>query len=72
MTTWGIKCGTQPAGAVRDPNPVEVGELRWFRRAGHRLETPACGRLFKRKVHGADLVRVDRILVGHISVSYYP
>lgn len=70
--TWGIKLGTQPSGAVRDPRPVEVGDLRWFRQAGHRLETPYCGRLHKRKVVGADLVQVTRVLDGHVTVRHYP
>jgi hypothetical protein len=73
VTTWGIKLGTRPAGAVRDPGNIAVGDLLWFRPCGHRLETPTCGRLFKRRVQGADKVRVDRIpYPGYVLVSHYP
>ncbi len=72
MDTWGIKLGTQPAGAVRNPEGIAVGDLCWFRPGGHRLDLPHCGRIFKRRVRGAHHVRVDRIIPGHVSVSYYP
>ncbi len=69
--TWGIKLGTQPAGAVLDPSPIAVGDIRWFRRGEHRLEDGRVGRLHKRKVQGADRVVVSRIpYEGYVLVDY--
>lgn len=68
--SWGIKLGTQPAGAIRHPGAISVGDRLWFRRGGHRLEHARLGRLHKRKVQGADRVIVTRILTGYVLVDY--
>lgn len=68
--TWGIKLGTQPAGAVHHPGAIAVGDILWFRRGEHRLEDGRVGRLHKRKVTGADRVLVTRILAGYVLVDY--
>lgn len=67
--SWGIKLGTQPAGAIRHPGVISVGDRRWFRRGDHRLEDGRLGRLHKRKVSGATLVVVTRIITGYILVD---
>jgi hypothetical protein len=72
MDTWGIKLGTRPAGAIEDPSPVSVGDIRWFREAGTTRHNPKIGKLYRRRVKDADEVRVDRIILGYIMVSYHP
>lgn len=61
--TWGVKLGTQPFGAVEDPMPISVGDIRWFREGSP-------GKLFKRPVRNAERVVVTRVLTGHVSLDY--
>ena len=68
--TWGLKIGTQPAGAVLDPSPIAVGEVRWLRRGDHWRERSGVGRLYTREVIGGEAVLVTRVIPGHVSVDY--
>ena len=70
---YGIKLGTRPAGGIEEPTfALRVGDVVWFREGGmHRL-TPYVGRLYRRRVQGADEVKIDRILPGTIVVYHYP
>lgn len=70
VLTWGLKIGTQPAGAVEDPSPIAVGEVRWYRSKDHWRERNGVGHLHVREVIGGERVVVTRVIPGHVSVDY--
>lgn len=65
-STWGIKLGTQPYGAIVAPTfAIAIGDTLWF--------TPGqrdAGRLSKRRSRAAHRVVVTRMIDGYIMVDY--